>query len=97
MELEVLIPVILLGVSVLVGIVALIVALVKGDIKKFIEEKMVEAEKLYKDLQQPEKSKQKLSYVLEAVNEKYKIMALLLNCKKFIEHIVDLSKKINAK
>lgn len=97
MELEVLIPVILLGVAVLGGIVGLIIHLVRGDIKEFVKEKMVEAEELYKDLQKPEKSKKKLAYVLNAVNEKYKVMALLLNCKKFIEQIIALSKQLNAK
>ena len=59
--------------------------------KKFIEEKMVEAEKLELS------GEKKLAYVLQAVKEKYKVVEVLLNCKKFIEHIITLSKQINAK
>ena len=39
----------------------------------------------------------KLAYVLQAVKEKFKIVEVFLNCKKFIEHLIDLTKKINAK
>lgn len=91
------IELVILGLLVLAGILAIVVAIIRGDMKKFIEEKMVEAEELYKDLPQPEKSKQKLTYVLQAVKEKYKLMELFINAKKFIEHIIDLSKQINAK
>lgn len=91
MELQTLIPVILLGVAVLGGIVGLIVAIIRGDMKKFIEEKMVEAEKLELT------GEKKLAYVLQAVKEKYKLAELFLNAKKFIEHIIDLSKQINAR
>lgn len=91
MELQTLIPVILLGIVVLGGLFSIIVAVVRGDMKKFIEEKMVEAEKLELT------GEKKLAYVLQAVKEKYKVVELFLNCKKFIEHIIDLSKQINAK
>lgn len=91
MELQTLIPVILLGIVVLGGIFSIIVAIIRGDMKKFIEEKMVEAEKLELT------GEKKLAYVLQAVKEKYKVVELFLNCKKFIEHIIDLSKQINAK
>jgi len=91
MELQVLLPIIFLGVALICGVISIIVALIRGDMKKYIEEKMVEAEKLELS------GKQKLAYVVQAVKEKYKIAELLLNVKKFIEHIIALSKEINAK
>jgi len=72
-------------------IVTLVVALIRGDMKKFIEEKMAEAEKLELT------GKDKLNYVVEAVKEKYKIMTIICNVKKVIEHIIELSKQINYK
>ena len=93
MELQVLIPVILLGISILGGFATLIIHLIRGDIKNFIIEKMEEAGELYKDLPKPEKSIKKLQYVLEAVKEKYKIAELFINIKKFIEYIVQLNNK----
>lgn len=91
MTVETIVLLALLGVSVISGVVSLIVALAKGEVKKFIEEKMVEAEKSGKT------GKEKLAYVLEAVDEKYKVMKLFMNAKKFIEHIITISKQINAK
>lgn len=91
MQLETLIMLIVLLVACLSGIIAIIVAIARGDLKKFIEAKMIEAEK------QQLSGEEKLKYVLEAVNEKYKVVELFLNVKKFIEHIIDLSKQINAK
>lgn len=80
-----------LGCVIVAGIVAIVVAIVRGDMKKFIEAKMVEAEQLDLD------GAKKLQYVLEAVKEKYKLMELFLNVKKFIEKIIALSKQINYK
>lgn len=91
MNIETIILTVILGVVVLGGIVTIIVAIIRGDMKKFIEEKMIEAEQLELS------GEKKLAYVLEAVKEKYKIAELLLNTKKFIKHIIDLSKQINAK
>jgi len=91
MNVETIITLVFLGIAVFSGIIGLVVALVRGDMKKFIEEKMCEAEKLELT------GKEKLTYVIEAVKEKYKLAELFLNIKKFIEHIIDLSKKINAK
>ena len=85
------ISLVILGVICLIGIISIITAIVRGDMKKFIEEKMAEAEKLSMD------GKQKLEYVINAVNEKYKILELVLNVKKFIEHIIEISKHINYK
>lgn len=73
------------------GIIAIIVAIVRGEMKKFIEEKMVEAEKL--ELA----GEKKLAYVLQSVKEKYKILELLMNCRKFIERLIKLTKQINVK
>lgn len=73
------------------GIIAFFIALFRGDMKKFIELKMIEVEQLGL------KGDKKLAYVIEAFKEEYKISWWLVNCKKFIEHIIDLSKKINAK
>lgn len=72
-------------------IATVVVAIVRGDMKKFVEEKMVEAEKLELS------GKVKLEYVLNAVKEKYKTMTIILNVKKVIEHIIELSKQINYK
>lgn len=91
MQIEVLVPVILLGVAVLGGLISIIIAIIRGDMKKFIEEKMCEAEKLELT------GEQKLAYVLKAVKEKYKLVEWLLNCKKFIKHIIKLTKQINVK
>ena len=80
-----------LGVVVLAGIITIIIAVVRGDMKKFIVEKMEEAEKLSLT------GKQKLEYVLQAVKEKYHILELVLNGKKFIEKIIEITKQINVK
>ena len=85
------ISLVILGVICLIGIISIITAIVRGDMKKFVEEKMVEAEKLELS------GKVKLEYVLNAVKEKYKIMTIILNVEKVIEHIIELSKQINYK
>ena len=90
MNIETIIVLVILGIAVLSGIISIVVAIIRGDMKKFIEEKMIEAEKM-------QGSVEKLTYVLNAVKQKYKIVELVLNVKKFIEHIIDLSKQINSK
>lgn len=85
------ISLVVLGVICLMGIISIVVAVIRGDMKKFIEEKMAEAENLSLG------GEQKLEYVINAVKEKYKIPELVLNVKKFIEHIVEISKRINYK
>ena len=85
------ISLIVLGVVCLAGVISIIVAIIRGDMKKFIKEKMAEAEKLSMNGQQ------KLEYVINAVKEKYKIPELVLNIKKFIENIIEISKQINYK
>ena len=91
MELETIISLVVLGVVVLAGLITIIVAIVRGDMKKFIVAKMEEAEKLELS------GEQKLKYVLQAVKEKYKVMELVLNVKKFVEQIISITKEINAK
>lgn len=91
MQIETIVSLVTLGVVTLGGIVTIIVALVRGDMKKFIEEKMIEAEKLEMT------GREKLAYVLEAVKEKYKLMEVVMNVRKFIEHIIEISKNINSK
>ena len=90
MNIETIIVLVILGIAVLSGIIGIVVAVIRGDMKKFIEEKMIEAETM-------QGSVEKLTYVLNAVKQKYKIVELVLNVKKFIEHIIDLSKQINSK
>ena len=80
-----------LGAVIVAGIISIVVALVRGDMKKFIEEKMIEAEKSGKS------GSEKLAYVISAVKEKYKIVELILNIRKFVEHIISISKQINCK
>ena len=91
MQVETIISLVVAGVILLGGIIALVIAIVRGDMKKFIVEKMEEAEKLELS------GEQKLKYVIQAVNEKYKILRLILNIKKYIEYIISISKEINAK
>lgn len=91
MSTELLITLISLGLTILAGVFGIIIALIRGDMKKFIEEKMVEAENSGKT------GDEKLKFVTDAVNEKYKILQLVLNIQKFIEHIISLSKQINVK
>lgn len=91
MQFELIITLIALGVAILGGIATIVIAIVRGKMKKFIEAKMIEAEELELS------GEKKLEYVLQAVKEKYKILELLLNVQKFVEHIIELSKQINAK
>lgn len=91
MQIETIISLVVLGVVVLSGIITIIVAVIRGDMKLFIEKKMIEAEKLEMN------GEQKLKYVLQAVKEKYKVLELILNAKKFIEQIISITKQINVK
>ena len=80
-----------LAVVILGGIATIVIAIVRGDMKKLIVEKMEEAEKLELD------GAKKLQYVIEAVKEKYKLVELFLNIKKFVEYIISITKQINYK
>jgi K+-sensing histidine kinase KdpD len=80
-----------LGVTIIALIVSIIVAIVKGNLKDFITEKMKEAEASDKS------GKEKLEYVIKAVKEKYKLATLLIDVREFIEKIIDITKNINSK
>lgn len=91
MTTETIITLVTLGVVALSGVIGLIIALVRGDIKKFIISQMEIAE------QSGMKGAEKLAFVLKAVKDKYKIMEVFLNAKKFVEYIISISKGINYK
>lgn len=91
MDAGILCTIIILGIIALSGVIGLIVAFFRGEMKKFIEEKMTEAE------QSGKSGTEKLQYVLDAFNTKYKIGTIILNCQKFIEQVIVLSKNINCK
>ena len=91
MQIETIITLIILGATILIGVLGIVLALVRGEMKKFIETKMIEAEALELS------GEKKLEYVLVAVKEKYKVLEIVMNVRKFIEHIIALSKKINVK
>lgn len=95
MELKEIIYLILLGLVILCGVIGIIYAIVRGEVKKFVIETMQEAENLYKDLPKPAKSKTKLEYVIKCVSDKYKLVDLFLNVKKFVEKIIEITKQIN--
>ena len=98
MSIETIITLVALGIACLSGIIGIVLAVVRGDMKKFIIEKMEEAEEKYKDVEDKnEKSKLKLEYVINAVKEKYKVLDVILNIKKFVEYIISITKKINSK
>lgn len=87
-----LIFIIILGVLLLASLIGLLVALFNGSMKKFVVEKMAEADS-HKDWS----AEQKRNYVIEAFKSKYKIVEFILNCKKFIELVIKYSKEINYK
>lgn len=91
MSTETIVTLITLGSAVVISLAGIIIALVRGELKKFIVEKMEEAE------QSGMSGEKKLAYVLRAVKEKYKLADLILNVKKFIEYIISISKGINSK
>ena len=92
MSIREIVELIVIGVLVLVGIGAIVIVIVRGKLKDFIKEQMAIAEEKFKDLKKTEKSIRKLTFVLEAVKEKYKLAELVLNTRKFIEKIVDIYK-----
>ena len=92
MDIKALIAIIVLGVIVLGSLATLLISLFRGEMKKFITEKMAEAE-----THTEWTGEQKRYFVIESFKEKYKIMEFILNCKKFIELIIKYSKEINYK
>lgn len=92
MDIQSLITIIILGVTLLGTLVWLGISLFNGSMKKFIVAKMAEAE-THTDWT----GDQKKEYVMEAFKSKYKIAEFLLNCKSFIELVIKYSKEINYK
>ena len=92
MDYKLLITTIVLGVILLATVVFLCIELFNGNMKKFVMEKIAEAEKMFpKDVEEDYQEKRR-NYVVEAFKEKYKIMSFCLNVQKFIELICKLFK-----
>lgn len=91
MEVREIIEIISLCITTIGLIVTLFTAITKGKLKEFIIQKMEEVET--KELT----SVEKFDYVVNAVKEEYKILAILINIETFIEKVIDISKKINYK
>lgn len=91
MEYNLLITTVVLGIILLATLVFLCIELLNGNMKKFVMEKIAEAEKLFPKKIEGYQEKRK-NYVIEAFKEKYKIMAFCLNVQKFIELICKLFK-----
>lgn len=87
-----LIWIIVLGVLLLITLIGLLVSVFNGSMKKFVVEKIAEADS-HKDWT----AEQKRNFVIEEFKKKYKIMEFILNCKKFIELVIKYSKEINYK
>lgn len=91
MSVETLITLIVLGSAILVSLITIVVAIIRGDMKKYIIAQMEEAEKSGLS------GKEKLQFVIDRVKEKYKVLELVLNVKKFVEEIISITKQINYK
>jgi len=91
MEIREIIEIIALCISTVGLITTLFTAITKGKLKEFVIQKMEEVET--KELT----SVEKFDYVVNAVKEEYKILAILINIETFIEKVIDISKKINYK
>lgn len=91
-----LIAIIILGATLLITLIGLIVALCRGEMKKFIQEKMGEAEKKFPDTMKDYNTLRR-NYVIDAFMKKYKILEFLLNVRVFIEKMIDFSKSVNYK
>lgn len=76
--------IIILGVLLLSTVIGLLVSLFNGNMKKFVVEKMAQAEKMFPKGTEDYQNKRR-TYVIEAFEEKYKILQFILNVKKFIE------------
>ena len=91
MSTELIITICSMGITLLGTIFGLIKSIVNGNLKKFVEEKMAEAEATGKT------GAEKYNYVINAVKEKYKLGGFISLAKKFIEELIDFSKKVNSK
>ena len=91
MDYKLLITTIVLGVILLATVVFLCIELFNGNMKKFVMEKIAEAEKMFpKDVEDYQEKRR--NYVIETFKEKYKSMSFCLNVQKFIELICKLFK-----
>lgn len=91
MSTEMIITLSVFGVFMLAFIGVLIYSWFKGGLKKFVEEKMIEAEKTEKS------GSEKLKYVLDAVKEKYKFNLVVKAANAVVEAVIKISKEINSK
>ena len=91
MDYKLLITTIVLGVILLATVVFLCIELFNGNMKKFVMEKIAEAEKMFPKAVEDYQEKRR-NYVIKAFKEKYKIMSFCLNVQKFIELICKLFK-----
>ena len=92
MDTAALITIIFLGVMLLATLIGLLVSVFIGSMKKFVVEKMAEA-----DSHTDWTSEQKQKYVIDEFKKKYKLAEFILNCKNFIEIVIKYSKEINYK
>lgn len=97
MEFKDIIYLIVLGSIILIGLATIIYSLIRGEIKKYVIECMKQADFIYKDLPKPEKSIKKLEYVVKYVSEKYGIVKLFLNIRKFVEKIIEIANSLQNK
>lgn len=89
-----LIIIIALAVALIASLIGLLVALFRGEMKKFVVEAMGEAEAKFPKTEDNYKLK-RLQYVVDAFNKKYKVIEFFLNVRKFIEKVIAYSKTIN--
>ena len=97
MSLELLIETIVLCSVVLIGLITIAWAIIRGELKEYVIKSMQEADFIYKDLPKPDKSIKKLEYVIKSVNEKYGFVKLFLNVKKFVEKVVEIANSLQHK
>ena len=91
MDIKLLVTVIVLGVALLGALVLLLIALFNGSMKNFVIEAWNEAEKKFPKTEADYQTK-RMDYVVNAVKEKYKLMAFALGVKKFVELLCKLCK-----
>lgn len=96
-QIKLLIAIIVIGILIIGGVIAIVVAFKKGEVQEYIKQCMKEAEVIYADKPKPEKSKLKLQYVIEHVEEKYKITSLFVNIKRFVETMIDFINSMGHK
>lgn len=81
--------IIALAIVVIILVVIVIIEIFNGTAKNFILTKMTEAEKMYPKNVDNYQNK-RMTYVVEAVKERYKIVAIFVNVKKFVTFVCTL-------